>query len=76
MITKEQIQDQIDKLKTEGTALQAMHQDMVSEFQKTQAEFQQKVAINQNRFQQITGAISELTSLLQFIDPQPEPPPA
>lgn len=65
MIKEEQIQEQITKLQTEQAALQTLHERMVANFQQTQAEFQQKVAGNQNRFQQITGAIAQLTELLQ-----------
>lgn len=73
-ITKEQIQEKIGKLQIEQATLQTNHDNMVKSFQEQQSQFQQIVAGNQNRFQQITGAISQLTELLKSFDPPPEEP--
>jgi predicted nucleic acid-binding Zn-ribbon protein len=75
-ITKEQIQEKIGKLKIEQATLQAHHDNMVKSFQEQQAQFQQVVAGNQNRFQQITGAIAQLTELLATFDDVPPETPA
>lgn len=74
MITKESIQEKIGKLQIEQATLQTRHDNIVKEFQVKQAEFQQVVTGNQNRFQQITGAIAQLTELLNSI-PNGELPP-
>lgn len=76
MITKESIQEQIGKLQIEQATLQTRHDNIVKEFQFKQAEFQQVVSGNQNRFQQITGSIQSLTEMLKTFDPPPETPPA
>lgn len=73
-ITKEQIQEKIGKLQIEQATLQTHHDNMVKSFQEQQAQFQQVVAGNQNRFQQIMGAIAQLTELLKSFDPPPEEP--
>lgn len=75
MITKESLKEQIGKLQIEQATLQTRHDTLVKDFQLRQAEFQQVVAGNQNRFQQITGSIQSLTELLKTLDP-PETPPA
>lgn len=77
MITKEEIQERINKLTVEQAALQSRHDAMVKEHQDRTAQFQQIVAGNQNRFQQITGAIAQLTEMLQGVNGEtpPENPP-
>lgn len=75
MITKEQIQEKIGALRIEQATLQTLHDNMVQNFQQHQNEFQQKVNGNQARFQQITGALSQLTELLKTYDiPPPDTP--
>lgn len=74
MITKEQIQEKIGKLQIEQASLQSVHDNMVRNFQQAQAEFQQKVAGNQSRFQQITGAIAQLTELSNQLNGEEQPP--
>lgn len=75
-LTKEVIQEKIGKLQIESATLQTMHDNMVKKFQEQQALFQQTVQANQNRFQQITGAISNLTELLKALEePKNESPP-
>ena len=68
MITKESIQEKIGKLQIEQATLQTLHDNMVKDFQQKQAEFQQVVTGNQARFQQLTGAIAELSALLKTLD--------
>lgn len=72
MITKEQIQEKIGKLKIEQASLQTLHDNMVRDFQTQQQNFQQTVAAHQNRFQQLTGAIAQLTELLKTLEPPPD----
>lgn len=76
MITKESIQQQITKLQIEQANLQVRHDTLVKDFQTRQNEFQQIIAGNQSRFQQITGSIQSLTELLKTLEPPPETPPA
>lgn len=75
MITKEQIQEKIGALRIEQATLQTLHDNMVQNFQQHQNEFQQKVSGNQARFQQITGALSQLTELLNTYDIPPTDTP-
>lgn len=76
MITKESIQEQINKLQIERATLQTQHDAFVASFQQQQQNFNQVVAGNQNRFQQITGSLQSLTELLKTFEPPPEAPPA
>lgn len=62
------IQERIEKLKAEKTALTQAHEAMVQEQEKRHREFQQQVGKNQQRFQQLDGAITELESMLHEHD--------
>lgn len=73
MITEEEIQAQIAQLRAEQAALQNLHNELLLAFQKEQAEFQQKSMNNQNRFQQIQGAIAQLSGLLNNHEAPPSP---
>lgn len=64
MITQEQIQERIGKLEVEKAGLQVQHDRMVADRNAREQQFQQIVMGNQNRFQQINGAIAQLTELL------------
>jgi uncharacterized protein involved in exopolysaccharide biosynthesis len=55
-MTIEDIQSRIEKLQSEQSQLNKVHQEMVAQFQRT-------VAANQTRYAQLTGAINELTDL-------------
>lgn len=72
MITKEQIQEKIGKLKIEQASLQTLHDNMVRDFQAQQQNFNQTVVAHQNRFQQLTGAIAQLSELLKTFEPPPD----
>lgn len=63
---KLQIQERIGQLRIELASLEVSHDRLVRDFNQHQQEFQQKVTANQSRFSQITGAIAELTELLQI----------
>lgn len=69
MITEEHIKTEIGKLRIELATLQGQHEQMVRNFQQTQADFNQRAVANQNRFQQISGAIANLTALLNPEEP-------
>lgn len=71
MITKDMIEEEIMKLEKEQSDLQLKHQSMAVEEQTRQQAFQQQVIKNQNRFQQITGAIAHLKQLLNGKEPTP-----
>jgi len=60
----EAIKKRIEKNQAELTVLQKGHDVMVSEFNRRQEEFNDRVKQNQNRFQQLAGAIAELELLL------------
>jgi uncharacterized protein YbcI len=78
MISKEQIQEQIDKLTAEEFSLRATHEAMVREHQQRTAVVQETAQNNANRIQQITGAISQLRTLLNGQNgqnPERKPPP-
>lgn len=70
MITPEQIQERIVKLRLEQTSLQSSHDQMIRERNERETQFAQIVQANQNRFQQITGAIAQLTTLLNGEEPK------
>lgn len=55
-MTKEILDERIKALQTEQNQLSQLHTQMVSQFQKN-------VAINQTRYAQITGAITELIKI-------------
>jgi uncharacterized protein involved in exopolysaccharide biosynthesis len=57
------IDERIKELLLEKAVLQQTHEQMVAAFQQQQQEFQRRVAENQNRFQQIQGALAELEKL-------------
>lgn len=61
---KEEIEQKILQLERQKAELQVTHDTAVREDQQRQMVFQQKVADNRNKFQQITGAIAALTELL------------
>lgn len=63
MIEKKQIEDRIKGLTAELKALEASHNAMVQEQQKKEQQFREKVAANQTRFANLTGAIEELKNL-------------
>jgi hypothetical protein len=69
---KEQIDKRLGELNIELAALQTFHDRMVADFQSRQTQFQTRVQSNQLRFQQITGAIEELTKLLTHEQPTTE----
>ena len=74
MITEDIIKEQIFQLETEKRELQEKHETMTREEQLRQQTFQQAVLQNQNRFQQITGAIAQLKMLLNGKEsPCPQP---
>lgn len=64
MITEDTIKTEIEKLEREKADLKTIHETMVREDQQRQQVFQQAVVKNQNRFQQISGAIAQLQQLL------------
>ena len=61
----QKIEDRIQALMMELAALEHSHGEMVRGHQKMNEEFQQQVVKNQTRFAQITGAVTELTKLVQ-----------
>ena len=65
------IAERITELQIERAALQQNHDAMIAAHQETVKVFQERVAQNQNRFQQIAGAIAELEALQK--DGQEEP---
>jgi hypothetical protein len=64
MITKEQIESEIGALEREQLAIQKVHDQMVKDRAQREQAFQQQLVHNQNRFQQLQGAISTLKKLL------------
>jgi DNA anti-recombination protein RmuC len=60
-----QIELRIADLRAELQALNNGHDQMVAEKQKTDEEFQKRVTQNQNRFQQLIGAIAELENMMR-----------
>jgi hypothetical protein len=73
MITKEAVEEQITKLKVEKVALQASHDKLIREHQARVEQVQQIASGNISRMQQITGAISQLTELLNGQNGQKPP---
>lgn len=69
MITEETINTEIEKLEKELSDLNTRHTAMLKQDQERQQLFQQSVVANQNRFQQITGAIAHLQTLLNGKEP-------
>jgi hypothetical protein len=61
----ETIEQRIRVLTTERQGLEAAHNTLVQQNQKTNQEFQQEVVKNQTRFAQLTGGITELQKLLE-----------
>lgn len=57
------IEERINKLRVELQRLNNRHDAMVQENQRINQEFQQNVTKNQNRFQQLVGAIAELETM-------------
>jgi len=68
MINEQTVEDKLNGLKAEVASLESTHNAMVAQMQKQQEGFQQTVANNQNRWQQLTGARAELEKLR----PQPD----
>jgi hypothetical protein len=64
MTNTEQIENRIRELIAERTGLESAHNALVQQNQKANQEFQQQVVLNQTRFAQITGAITELGKLI------------
>lgn len=69
MITEDLIKSEIERLEKEQSQLQIEHQRMAQEEQVRQQAFQQQVVNNQNRFQQLKGAIAHLKQLLNGKEP-------
>jgi len=59
------IEERIKEYRMELVVLQQTHNQMVALKQQQDTEFQQRVVVNQNRYQQLTGAIGELEQLKQ-----------
>jgi hypothetical protein len=57
------LQARIDKLKIELFDLQRAHEKAIADKQKADQEFQEFIAKNQQRFQQLNGAIAELETI-------------
>jgi hypothetical protein len=57
------IEERITELRIESATLQQNHDAMIAAHQETVKLFQERVAANQNRFQQIAGAIAELEAI-------------
>jgi hypothetical protein len=68
MNTDHQVETRIKELIAERTSLESVHNAMVQQNQKANQEFQQQVVLNQTRFAQITGAITELGKLLDNLN--------
>lgn len=69
MIEEQKIQAEIEALEKELAGLKDAHSAMVKEEQARQQRFQQAVVSNQNRFQQLTGAVAHLRKLLNGENP-------
>lgn len=69
MITEELIISEIERLEKESAELRQKHEVLVRENQAAQQRFQQAVLNNQNRFQQITGAVTHFRQLLNGSEP-------
>ncbi len=61
----QEIKDRIQILMIERSNLEQSHAGLVRDNQRMNQEFQQQVAQNQTRFAQISGAVTELTKLVQ-----------
>jgi hypothetical protein len=57
------IDERITELQIERATLQQNHDAMIAAHQEAAKQFQERVAQNQARFQQIAGAIAELEAL-------------
>ena len=64
MISKEQIEQKIKKHQNEIQLLRDQHAKIVADHQEATNRFTQTVTDNQNRFQQLTGAVAQLQELL------------
>lgn len=73
MIAKEEIEKRIFRHKGELADLQTAHQKMVTDNAALNQVFQQAVVNNQNRFQQLSGMIAELTEILQGLNGAEKP---
>jgi hypothetical protein len=65
MITEDHIKKQLEKHRAELATLQVAHDNMVKSHQQRCENFNALVIQNQIRFQQLSGAISELEELLK-----------
>ena len=57
------IENRIREYQLELAVLRQNHEQMVAAHQQQQQKFNETVGANQNRFQQLTGAITELQQL-------------
>lgn len=64
------IEERIKEYQVELAVLRQAHDQMVAVAQQQQQEFQNRVAQNQNRFQQLSGAIAELEQLKATCQPK------
>jgi TolA-binding protein len=64
-IDEKTIESRIREYQLELAVLRQAHDQMVATFQQQQTQFNERVGQNQNRFQQLTGAIGELEQLKQ-----------
>lgn len=64
MITQEIIKERISKLQIEQASLQSSHDKLIREHQQRVARVQEIAQGNVARMHQITGAIAQLTNLL------------
>ena len=71
MITKESIETLIAAKEAERSQLQQAHDAMVGDWNARSQLFQKAVSANQQRFQQLAGAIAQLTEMLKSFDPPP-----
>ena len=68
MITEDKLKERIKQLQAELGELQQSHEAMVNERNQREQFFQQHLVNNQNRFQQLSGAIEHLKQVLNGQD--------
>ena len=73
-INLDTIENRIKEYQLELAVLRQNHDQMVAVKQQQDQEFQQRVAANQNRYQQLTGALAELDLLLKESGGEVKPP--
>jgi predicted nucleic acid-binding Zn-ribbon protein len=64
MINNQSVEEKIKGLQAEVASLESIHNAMVENFKKQDEQFRQAVQNNQNKWQQLTGAITELKKML------------